>query len=445
VEQKIIPIKGMHCKSCEIVLSEKLGAISGVSKVSVKFGTNNAIITARKMPDDNTIAAAVKEAGYEIGYEKKPLISKNKTVRRDVIIGIIIITILAIFVWKTKFADVTLLKTSGLNSSIAALIIGLTAGFSTCMALVGGLVLGISAQHAKKYPNVSAIKRFKPHLIFNLGRIAGFMFFGAIIGALGSIFQVSGNILGILMIFIGIAMAILGLNLTELFPKLKNITLPSKIGKTIDTRINKSGKYNSISTLVTGALTFFLPCGFTQAMQLVAIGSGSPVTGALIMGMFALGTAPGLLTIGGLTSIVKGAFAKSFFRIIGVGVVAMALINIMNGANLINIHLPDFESEQTITTMDKSVKKFETIYHLDNDISPNKFTAKVGQKSALIVEVKDDGQGCMSTIMIQGLNDKPQYLKSGKKLILDFTPTSTGEYKITCAMGVERGTIKVVR
>jgi len=196
---------------------------------------------------------------------------------------------------------------------------------------------------------------------------------------------------------------------------------------------------------MTGALTFFLPCGFTQAMQLVAIGSGSPVTGSLIMGMFALGTAPGLLMIGGLTSIVKGTFAKSFFRIIGVGVVAMALINIMNGANLINIHLPDFQSEQTITTMDKSVQKLETIYHLDNDISPSIFTAKVGQKSALIVDVKDDGQGCMSTIMIPGLNDKPQYLKSGKKLILDFTPTSTGEYKITCAMGVVRGTIKVVK
>ena len=49
----------------------------------------------------------------------------------------------------------------------------------------------------------------------------------------------------------------------------------------------------------------------------------------------------------------------------------------------------------------------------------------------------------MSTIMVPGLYDDPQYLSAGETLIMEFTPTKTGTYQITCAMGVPRGTIIV--
>ena len=38
---------------------------------------------------------------------------------------------------------------------------------------------------------------------------------------------------------------------------------------------HKSDNYSNQGALVLGALTFFLPCGFTQAMQLYAISTGS--------------------------------------------------------------------------------------------------------------------------------------------------------------------------
>lgn len=56
---------------------------------------------------------------------------------------------------------------------------------------------------------------------------------------------------------------------------------------------------------VVGALTFFLPCGFTQSMQLLALGSGSPVQGGIIMAAFALGTLPVLLAVGLGSSYTK--------------------------------------------------------------------------------------------------------------------------------------------
>jgi len=61
----------------------------------------------------------------------------------------------------------------------------------------------------------------------------------------------------------------------------------------------------------------------------------------------------------------------------------------------------------------------------------------------LKVEVLDDGDGCMGTIVIPGLNNEIEYLKKGENLSIEFTPTKTGMYDITCAMGVPRGRIQV--
>jgi len=169
------------------------------------------------------------------------------------------------------------------------------------------------------------------------------------------------------------------------------------------------------------------------------------------MGMFAVGTAPGLLSIGGLTSVVKGVFATRFFRVVGVVVVAMALINLSNGYNLLGLgglfngsgSSASTSAQTEEVSSDLPPATLATTYKLDSDISPSTFTAKVGQKTTLEVDVQEDGQGCMSTIMIPGLDDSPQYLKSGKKISLTFTPKKAGTYQITCAMGIPRGTIKV--
>jgi len=63
----------------------------------------------------------------------------------------------------------------------------------------------------------------------------------------------------------------------------------------------KDPKYAS----VVGALTFLLPCGFTQSMQLLALQSGSMWQGMLIMTAFALGTLPVLFGLGMGTKYIK--------------------------------------------------------------------------------------------------------------------------------------------
>jgi heme/copper-type cytochrome/quinol oxidase subunit 2 len=77
------------------------------------------------------------------------------------------------------------------------------------------------------------------------------------------------------------------------------------------------------------------------------------------------------------------------------------------------------------------------------DISQKNFSVAVGQKVRLQVNPKETATGCMSDIMIPGLWNKPQLLVKGRPVVMEFTPTRAGTYKITCSMSVSRGTITV--
>ncbi|MDD5032270.1 MAG: sulfite exporter TauE/SafE family protein [Patescibacteria group bacterium] len=86
----------------------------------------------------------------------------------------------------------------------------------------------------------------------------------------------------------------------------------------------------------------------------------------------------------------------------------------------------------------------KAVYTYDQDIAPNTFTVKKGQPVRFIVDVKEDGRGCMGSIMIPDLYDTAEELKAGSSIVMAFTPSQTGDYLITCAMGVPRGLIKVI-
>ena len=59
------------------------------------------------------------------------------------------------------------------------------------------------------------------------------------------------------------------------------------------------------------------------------------------------------------------------------------------------------------------------------------------------IDVKDNGYGCMGSIMIPNLT-RPEILRKGTPIIFNFTPSKAGDYLITCAMGIPRGVIKAI-
>src|SRR3989338_8822155 len=77
---------------------------------------------------------------------------------------------------------------------IIVLLIGLTAGISTCMSLVGGIILGISARHSNLHPEATVVQKFRPHLFFNAGRLVSYIILGGFIGLAGSAFRFSSSV-----------------------------------------------------------------------------------------------------------------------------------------------------------------------------------------------------------------------------------------------------------
>lgn len=587
----IIYIKGMHCRSCELLIEENLKNIPGVKKAEANYKTGKAEVFFDKKEGagavdfieeiGESIRQTVKDTGYEIGYKNElEWISRDKNDYIYLSYGFLILFVL--YFTAKSFGLFSLDVNTENVSLFVVLMVGLVAGVSTCMALVGGLVLSISARHAEVHPEISAKQKFTPHLYFNLGRILGFGFLGGVLALLGSVVQPSSGTLGLMTIIIGGVMIFLGLKLIEIFPALKerSISLPKGISKFLG--INKEQKeYSHKGSFITGALTFFLPCGFTQAMQLYAVSSGSFIDGALIMALFALGTAPGLLGVGGLASIFKGKYARVFFATTGLAVIILGWVNISNGSQLVfqgkaqivssgisnlsevqeirmtqgstgyspntftvekgkkvrwiitstnqfscasSLVMPKYgiskglvkgeniiefvptetgeipfscsmgmyrgkfiviesgaaaqnsvsasgtntvassglcgsgggcggcgggvkkpiDSAATFPIVNNSEQLIKAEYTLAKDISPNKFEVKKGVPVRFEIDVKENGQGCMSSLVVPGLYNSAQYLEGGKKMVLSFTPEKTGDYNITCAMGVPRGVIKVI-
>lgn len=454
MQTKTIDIKGMHCKSCEVLVEDKLNEIDNIKHVEVDSNKGTAEIQYEGALNDQDIERAVSCAGYCLGREEKPIFSKNIKDYQDLGIAFFLVVFLFLAIRGLGFTNLNFATGNNFNSLPVVFLIGITAGVSTCMALVGGLVLGAAARFAEKHPNASPAEKFKPHLFFNLGRIISYFIFGAIIGFAGSFFQLSNSLLGLITIAVGLVMLLLGAQLIEIFPVLKGVTftLPKSIGRILGIKEQNQKEYSHKSAAMMGASTFFLPCGFTQAIQLFAISSGNPVTGALALGTFALGTAPGLLGVGGLTSIVKGNTARLFFRAAGLVVIFLAVFNLSNGYNLTGFNPSDilnfFGPPKTVAanTIDPNVTLSNgvQIVRMVQDASgykPNSFTIKRNIPVKWAINSLDN-RNCAASIVSQKLNIRAS-LKMGEN-IFEFTPNELGTIKFTCSMGMYQGVFNVV-
>ncbi len=446
-----LSVKGMHCRSCELLLEEKLKDVPNVRVANLNYKTGEAIIHYQgEAPDIKAIDRSIVDAGYELGQpDKLPLLTHEK--KEYASLGIAFLLLMtAYFVFKGfGLTNINLLPDLSSPSWGLVIVIGLVAGFSTCMAMVGGLSLGLSAKFSENHPTATPSEKFQPHIFFIIGRVLGYTLLGGILGALGTVFQLSAVINGILTILVGLVMLVMGLQLINIFPRLNNfkLMLPKGISKALGFK-QKDQVYTHQRAMIMGGLTFFLPCGFTQAMQLYAISTGDFGYGALIMGLFALGTAPGLLSIGGVTSLVRGSFKEKFFKTAGLAVIFFALFNLNNGYTLAGFSLSGLRSgasnSEQITNdpnvvMENGVQVVRMTESNDG-YSPNKFSIKKG----VPVRWEIDAQApysCASTIVMPQLNIQKS-LKAGSNVI-EFTPEETGRLPFSCSMGMYTGAFDV--
>lgn len=411
----------------------------------VKASTRKASVTidTKGIVDLQGINDAIRSAGYDVGQnEKKPFFSQNSEEYGLLFVAVIIVLVLASV---TRMIDLTSIQASNNISGLASsLLLGLTAGVSTCMALVGGLVLGVASRHAEKHPEASSLQKFRPHAFFNLGRIVGFSFFGGLLGLVGSLIAPSSIALGMLMIIVALFMLIMGVQITGISPALSSIslTLPSSLARALGIHKTHEREYGHGRAFVLGSLTFFLPCGFTQLVQMSAVTSGGFLQGALLMGAFALGTAPGLLGIGAVASVLRGMVGRIFFKVAGVAVIALAILNLRGGINLTGWTLPSFpQTPSTITTT--TVTDGVQIVRMEQygyGYRPSSFIIKRGIPVQWMIN-STESRSCASSIRVPSLGIASN-LNSGENII-EFTPPTVGTIRFTCSMGMYSGTFTV--
>ncbi|MBU1032789.1 MAG: sulfite exporter TauE/SafE family protein [Patescibacteria group bacterium] len=318
-------VNGMHCKTCELLTESELNEVPEISKVKSSLSTCSLEVTGDfgdKEPEHiaQDLNVTLKPHGYTLSVEKRKHFVKWSDFKTAAPIAF---GFMAIFVLLQKVGIVNLVNASVVGFG-TAFVIGLVASVSTCMAVVGGLVLSISAKFAKEGDKV------RPQILFHVGRLMSFFILGGAIGALGSAFQLGTTGTSVLSFLVAIILIILGINLLDLFPWVKRfqITMPGFMGK----HINSLKNINHILTpFIVGVATFFLPCGFTQSMQIYALTTGSVFTGALIMSAFALGTLPvlALLSFSSL-GIHKKKQSGIFFKTVGLIVLAFGFFNLIN-------------------------------------------------------------------------------------------------------------------
>ena len=328
-------VNGMHCKACVVLTESELQehpkvhqAKSNLAKLSVEIVGDFGDMAPEEIATDLT--KLLSQHSLAIERVKSKIRWKDFNLAIPIAVGFI-----ALFIILQKLGVVNLVNTAEVGYG-TAFVIGLIASVSTCMAVVGGLVLSMSANFAKEGDKI------RPQVLFHVGRLVSFFVLGGAIGALGSAFQLGATGVFVLSLIVALVLLILGINLLDIFPWAKKFqpTMPSFIGKRIHGLKNIN---HTLTPLLVGVATFFLPCGFTQSMQIYTLTTGNFLTGALIMGVFALGTLPvlALLSFSSL-GIHKKAQSGVFFKTAGLVVIFFGLFNLLNSLAAIGVIPPLF-------------------------------------------------------------------------------------------------------
>jgi len=457
-----LKVKGMTCSSCEVLIERNLKKVSGVEKVKVSRAKEQAEVECSDNVDLQQLQDAVKEKGYTLYASNDPIenppknsfinsfISKDK--QRYSEIGAVLVVLFAVYFLLTQFD--LLPNNFGVTDNMSygfIFVIGLVAATSTCLAVAGGLLLAVSSKFHEKNPHLAGWQKFKPHIYFNVGRIVSYALLGGAIGALGSVLTLSTTVTGIITIIASLLMMVMGLQMLGIFPWLNKIQIkmPKFIAHKLYDASSNAGnkKVGKTSLFLFGAATFFLPCGFTQALQLYVLGTGSFLTGALTMLAFSLGTLPSLVGIGAFSSFAKGNAKKYFMTFSAVLVIVLGIFNLTPGFNLVGagVALPSVDA---IDTNDDGINVVGDKQVIDLkvdglDYFPDKFILKKGVPVEWNIDGKD-AQGCAGIISVPKLGILEQLPQDEIKTIT-FTPQQTGKIIFTCGMGMAGpGTFEVL-
>lgn len=476
-------IGGMTCVHCQSKIEKVLRRTDGILSVSVSFTTGIADITwdTRKLSlgDINGIIT-------KLGYQPLP---EQGGERPDFgrVTGTLLI-ILCLYALFERLGILNYLVPGRLADTGMGYGMLFLTGLATsvhCVAMCGGINL------SQCIPRPEGGRAFLPALLYNLGRVISYTAIGFLLGLVGFLIgggEVGVSVLlqGILKLLAGSFMVIMGITMLGLFPGLRVLTprMPKFLNEKLGTRRAKA-----TGPLVVGLLNGLMPCGPLQSMQIVALASGNPVTGALSMLLFSLGTVPLMLGLGSLVAALGKKFAQAVNLVGAMLVAVLGLAMLSQGVSLSGLLSPDtlfevivvlfalgvaasipfprkafryagmaavvcaaavfltFGSKRAIpaTAASDNAAPAAEAQIVTSTLSPGRYpsiTVRAGTPVKWIIDAPAGSiNGCNYRMLL------PEYgithtFQEGEN-ILEFTPSETGTFSYSCWMGMIRGSILV--
>lgn len=331
MKKYIFHVKGTHCASCKILIEDILKEQDFIKSVVVNLKKEIVEIETDSEKSLEEIAviltSKIKPNGYTLSVNKtEEEKGSDNTLWQAIPIGLVFLMLFFVL----QKSGILNIGIGGKTTPMTSFIIGIIASLSSCLAIVGGLVLSLSAKIAQDENKSSR----KPFILFHAGRLFGFAILGGILGLIGKAIGINFMFSAILGLVASLVMILLGINLLGIFKK-STFTLPANIFSFF-----RKVEHDTFAPILIGLGTFFLPCGFTQSMQIASLSSGSFMSGFLIMFSFALGTLPMLSLLSfGSVSFAHSKHAPLFFKSAGVVVVGLglfALLAQLAGLGIIN-------------------------------------------------------------------------------------------------------------
>lgn len=331
---------------------------------------------------------------------------------------------------------------------------GLTIGGLTCLAVQGGLLASVIAAREEEEVEEGVNKKNPvfPTLAFLITKLIAYTAFGFLLGAFGSAIGISQNTQIIMQFAAGLYMILIALNLLNVHPIFRYAVIQPP--KFLTRKIRNESKSKDIfAPALLGAMTIFIPCGTTLAMEALAISSASPFMGAAIMAAFVMGTMPLFFGVGWLTSILGDSFRTKFLKIAAVLLLYLGLTSI-NGALIASgfpINSQTIASSFKTSTIQKSGEKLYSeapvsqgaeIFVNANGYSPNYITVKKGSPVTIKLTAKN-AYSCASAFRIPSLGVSKN-LQPNETYTFSFTPDKKGIIPFSCSMGMYTGVIEVI-
>jgi sulfite exporter TauE/SafE/copper chaperone CopZ len=447
VKTQTLRVGGMSCANCESAIRNKLRGIAGIKGVEVSYAAGTARVTydAGRITLERIIAI-IGDLGYQasVGGER-PKTNLSRAIGMVIIIAAIYI-LLELFGILKKLVPPTF-NDDGMTYGLL-FVFGLLTSVH-CVAMCGGINLsqclpkGGDKAAAGPARGGGPLSVLQPSILYNLGRVISYTIVGFAAGALGSAVAFSDAANGVLKLIAGLFMIIMGVCMLDLFPWARRLV--PRMPKFI------SGKASAVAQgkgpLVVGLLNGLMPCGPMLFVQLWALKTQNPVSGALSMFLFSLGTVPLMFGLGTFSSVAGKKYAN---KVMTVGAVMVAVLGLSTLSQVwqhfgLTTGLPPAAAQRD------SGKKSGTAIDMgpqviNSTLSPYGYPSikvESGRPVKWIINAPPGSiNGCNYKFVIREYGITYEF-KTGENIV-EFTPNRVGNVPYTCWMGMIPGTITVV-